>query len=55
MKDAKLNYQVNIYGGAVHGFTNPANGSDNSKGLAYNERAAKRSWRDAENFLKEIF
>lgn len=54
-RDAKLNYQMNIYGGAVHGFTNPANGTDNSKGVAYNERAAKRAWRDMEDFFKEIF
>jgi dienelactone hydrolase len=41
------------YGGAVHGFTNPEWGSDNSKGAAYNERADRLSWEEMKTFLAE--
>ena len=41
---AGADWQMVFFGGAVHGFTNPENGKDNSKGLAYNERAVRRSW-----------
>lgn len=54
-KDAGINYQINIYSGAVHAFTNPAAGSDNSKGVAYNEQADKRSWEEMKDFFTEIF
>ncbi|MDD5354905.1 MAG: dienelactone hydrolase family protein, partial [bacterium] len=55
MKDAGVNWQMNIYGGAVHAFTNPAAGNDPAKGAAYNEQADKRSWEDLKMFLREIF
>jgi dienelactone hydrolase len=55
MKNANVNYQLNIYGGAVHSFTNPASGNDPSKGAAYNEQADKRSWQAMRNFFDEIF
>jgi dienelactone hydrolase len=55
LSDAKVDWQLIEYSGAVHGFTNPANGSDNSRGLAYNEKADKRSWAAMESFFKEIF
>jgi dienelactone hydrolase len=55
LTDAKVDWQLIEYSGAVHGFTNPANGNDNSKGIAYNENADKRSWRAMESFFGEIF
>lgn len=55
MKDAGVDYQLFIYSGAVHSFTNPAAGNDNSKGAAYNEKADKRSWEAMKTFFKEIF
>ncbi len=55
MRQAGVDWQMNIYGGAVHGFTNPDNGTDNSKGAAYNEKADKRSWEAMKLFFKEIF
>ena len=55
MKKAKVNYQVNVYGGAVHTFTNPAAGDDPSKGQAYNEQADRRSWEAMKTFFAEIF
>jgi dienelactone hydrolase len=55
MRAAGVNYQVNVYGGAVHAFTNPAAGSDNSKGAAYNAQADHRSWEAMRIFFDEIF
>ena len=55
MRKAGVDWQMIFYGGAVHSFTNPASGSDNSKGVAYNERADKRSWEAMELFFSEIF
>jgi dienelactone hydrolase len=55
MRDAGVDYEITIYGGAVHAFTNPNAGSDNSKGMAYNEKADKRSWEAMKSFFNEIF
>ncbi|MGD9897914.1 MAG: dienelactone hydrolase family protein [Calditrichaceae bacterium] len=55
MRDAGVDWQMNIYGEAVHAFTNPAAGDDNSKGAAYNEKADKRSWQAMKDFFVEIF
>ena len=42
------------YPGAVHSFTNPKAGSDNSKGAAYNEAADKASWAEMKGFFAEV-
>ncbi len=55
MRNAGVDWQLNIYGGAVHAFTNPASGNDPSKGMAYNEKADKRSWKGLLSFFDEIF
>ena len=55
LRDAKVDWRLIKYGGAVHSFTQPMAGSDNSKGAAYNERADKRSWADMKQFFAEIF
>jgi dienelactone hydrolase len=54
MRDAKVDWQLVFYGGAVHAFTQPMAGSDNSKGAAYNERADRRSWLAMQDFFSEI-
>lgn len=54
MKDTKADWQMIYYANAVHSFTNPAAGTDNSKGAAYNEKAAKRSWEHLKVFLNEV-
>jgi dienelactone hydrolase len=53
MDDAKVDWQMVFYAGAVHSFTNPASGSDPSKGAAYNERADRRSWEAMKAFFAE--
>ena len=54
MNDAKVDYQFVAYSGTVHGFTNPDNGPDTSKGAAYNEIADKRSFVAMKNFFEEV-
>jgi dienelactone hydrolase len=54
MRDAKADWQMIYYANAVHSFTNPESGNDNSKGAAYNEIAAKRSWEHMKLFLNEV-
>jgi dienelactone hydrolase len=55
MRQAKVDWQMVIYGGAVHSFTNPGAGSDPAKGAAYNEKADRRSWEVMKLFFSEIF
>jgi dienelactone hydrolase len=55
MRGAKVDWQLVAYGGAVHSFTNPAAGNDNSKGAAYNKPADERSWSAMKSFFAEIF
>ena len=55
MKKTSADWQVNIYSGAVHSFTNPESGNDKSKGVAYNEKAARRAWNAMKLFFGEIF
>mgnify|MGYP001329883783 CR=1 FL=1 len=55
MRDAKVDWELNMYGGAVHSFTNPSAGNDPSKGAAYNAEADHRSWEAMKQFFAEIF
>ena len=55
MRKADVDYEVHLYGGAVHSFTIREAGSDNAKGAAYNALADKRSWEAMKQFLNEIF
>ncbi|AWA31474.1 dienelactone hydrolase [Flavobacterium magnum] len=54
MREAKADWQMVYYANAVHAFTDPYAGNDNSKGAAYNEKADKRSWESLLDFLKEL-
>ncbi len=54
MRNAGVDWQLISYGGAVHSFTNPASGSDKSKGVAYNLDADRRSWLAMKLFLEEV-
>jgi dienelactone hydrolase len=55
MRNAKTDWEMIFFGNAVHGFTNPENGSDPSKGAAYNKDADMRSWEAMKRFFMEIF
>lgn len=54
MNDAKLDYQIVLYSGAVHSFTDPGAGNDPSKGAAYNPVADKRSFVAMKDFFAEL-
>lgn len=55
MNAAKAIWRMEIYGGAVHSFTNREAGSDPSKGAAFDADAERRS-RAAQNaFFTEVF
>lgn len=54
MRKAGADWQVHVYGGAVHSFTNPDADGYGLKGAAYNERADRRSWEAMKAFLDEI-
>ncbi len=55
MTDAKADWQMISYGGAVHSFTHKEAGDDPSKGAAYQEAADRRSWTAMMTFLTELF
>ena len=54
MRAGGVDWQLVLYGGAVHGFTNPASGNDKSRGAAYDEKADRRSWEAMKVFFSEI-
>ncbi len=53
MRGAKVDWQMILYGGAVHSFTNPDSGNDPKKGISYNAEADRRSWAAMRAFLDE--
>ena len=55
MRAGGVDWQLVVYGGAVHAFTNPAAGNDKSRGAAYDEKADRRSWEAMKVFFAEIF
>jgi dienelactone hydrolase len=55
MRKARVDWYLTMYGGAVHSFTNPTSGNDPSKGVAYNEKADRRSWQAMKDFFADIF
>lgn len=52
--DADVDWTMIEYSGAVHSFTQPMAGDDNSKGAAYNEQADMRSWKHMRTFFNEV-
>jgi len=55
MEAAGVDYQLIMYAGAVHAFTQKGAGDDPSTGAAYNEAADRRSWQAMQDFFDEIF
>ena len=50
-----LDWQMVIYGGAQHSFTNPSANQYGMKGVQYQEQADRRSWNQMRPFFEEIF
>jgi len=55
LTDAKVDWQLIEYGGAVHCFTDQSAGTDPAKGCAYDASADARSWAAMRAFFDEIF
>jgi dienelactone hydrolase len=54
MRAAEVDWRMNLYGGAVHSFTNPA--ADGSRpGIEYEAKADARSWRAMLDLFHERF
>ncbi len=54
MEAAEVDYQLMMYGGAVHAFTQKGAGDDPSGGAAYQATADRRSWRLMQDFFAEV-
>jgi dienelactone hydrolase len=54
MNQAKADWQMVYYADAVHAFTHKNAGNNKASGVAYNEKAAKRSWEAMKAFFAEI-
>jgi dienelactone hydrolase len=55
MERTALDYQMKIYGGARHSFTNPGADKFGMDALKYSKSADLRSWADMKIFFDEIF
>lgn len=55
MNTANADWSLTQYAHAVHAFTQKEAGNDPSGGVAYNEKADRRSWDATLGFLREIF
>ena len=55
MKAARVDFALELYGGVKHGFTEPHNGNDPTRSVAYNERAANQSWKAMQAMFDDVF
>ena len=55
MRQSHVDWQMNVYGGAVHSFTNPGADKHGIPGIAYNAEADRRSWQAMQLLFNEVF
>lgn len=55
MRNAQADWQLHVYGGVYHSFTEPAADSRGSPGLRYDAQADARSWKSFTALLDEVF
>jgi dienelactone hydrolase len=55
MRAGGVDWQMELYGGVVHSFTNPEADQRGNPALKYDARADARSWAKLRGFLDEIF
>jgi dienelactone hydrolase len=55
MNQAEADWQLVVYGGAMHGFTHETATSGQTPGVAYDAAADARSSTAIEAFLRELF
>jgi dienelactone hydrolase len=54
MSAADVDWQLTMYGGAVHSFTHEDAGNDPSRGVAYDAKAARRAYAAMDDFFREL-
>jgi dienelactone hydrolase len=55
MRQAKVDWQMTLYGNTGHSFTNPNANAMNRAGFFYQPEADARSWAEMRRFFDEIF
>lgn len=55
LEEAGADWEMNTYGGARHGYTNPDAGKFGIANLEYNAQADRRSWARMQEFFAELF
>ena len=55
LEEAGANWEMNTYGGARHGYTNPDAGKFGIENLRYDPQADRRSWARMQSFFDELF
>jgi dienelactone hydrolase len=56
MRAGGVDWQMNLYGGVVHSFTNPeADAMGRPERARYDAKADRRSWAEMQAFFTEIF
>jgi dienelactone hydrolase len=54
LRKSSVDWQIVIYSGAKHAFTNPDADKLGMEGIGYNKLAAERSWRHMRLFFDEV-
>lgn len=55
MRDGGVDWQLHVYGGAVHSFTNPRASGVDLPGIDYHEPTDRRSWQAMLDLFHEVF
>jgi dienelactone hydrolase len=55
MRAGEVDWRMNLYGGAVHSFTNPAADGSLLPAVKYDQQADERSWRAMTDLFDEVF
>ena len=55
LAEGKADWQIHAYGNAGHAFTDESRKASDMPGIAYEERADRRSWQAMRNFVEELF
>jgi dienelactone hydrolase len=55
LEEAEFDWQMVIYGGAQHSFTNPSADQFEIQGIRYQEQADRRSWEHMKVFFDDLF
>jgi dienelactone hydrolase len=55
MREARVDWQMSLYGNTVHSFTNPAADGVSRPGFCYSPNADARSWAEMRRLFGEVF